>query len=161
MKKSIFKRWWFWVIIVIVVIYAIGSSGGTDSTTTSSGNQAAQSVQASTPTPTPTEVVPDITITAKKLAADYKANEIRANQDYEGKLADITGVVNNIGETLGQTYVVLSSGEDFSFTDVQCFFSSASEIEKVANLNKGDKVTIRGVIKGLSFNVEVNKCVLR
>jgi len=151
MKKSIFKRWWFWVIIVVVLIGAISSQGGNDVTPTQS-----------TAAPAPVkEVMPEVVVTAADLSAAFEANEVKANKDYKDKLAEITGTVDSVGEMLGQTFVVLSSGKDFSIVNVQCFFDDKAEIDKIAELNKGDTVTIMGNIDGMSMNVGVNGCILK
>jgi len=36
------------------------------------------------------------------LAKAFQDNEIKANQDYKDKLAEINGTIKEIGETLGQ-----------------------------------------------------------
>ncbi len=102
----------------------------------------------------------EIEVTAKELADEFNDNEIRANQNYKGKIAKISGEISDIGEVLGQTYVVLSNeDESFSnFVDVQCFFKDKDEINKIAQKNKGDKVTIIGKIDGKSLNVSVQNC---
>lgn len=45
--------------------------------------------------------------------------------------------------------------------DIQCFFDDQTEIDKIAELNKGDNVTVQGVINGKSIDVKVNKCILK
>ncbi len=102
----------------------------------------------------------EIEVTAKELADEFNDNEIRANQNYKGKIAKISGEISDIGEVLGQTYVVLSNeDESFSnFVDVQCFFKDKDEINKIAQKNKGDKVVIIGKIEGKSLNVSVKNC---
>jgi hypothetical protein len=42
--------------------------------------------------------------------------------------------------------------------DIQCFFKEKDEINKIAQKNKGDKVTIIGKIDGKSLNVSVQNC---
>lgn len=99
-----------------------------------------------------------IKITAPELVAAYKASELRANQLYKGKPAEITGTIINIGSHSGRTYLMLSSGISSSFTNVQCFFNDMAETGKVYNLKIGDSVTISGVIEGKTLNVQVNNC---
>jgi hypothetical protein len=102
-----------------------------------------------------------VVVKAEDLAATFDENEIKGNKLYKDKIAEITGTVSDIGESLGQTYVVLSSGKDFSITNVQCFFKDDSEISKVAEIKKGTKVTIIGKIDGKSINVAVNDCKIK
>jgi len=140
-------------IIAIVVIGGIASASGDDE-------------KASTPTssksaPAPKPVVEAIKVTAADLAAVYESNEVKADQTYKGKMVEVTGTVDNIGVSIGQTYVVLSNGKEYSIVGVQCFFKSESEIAKVAELKKGDSVTIQGKVDGKSINVGVNNCILK
>lgn len=102
----------------------------------------------------------EIEVTAKDLAKAFDENEIRANQNYKGKIAKITGKISDIGEAFGQTYIVLSNEDDtFSnFVEVQCFFKDKDEINKIAEKNKGDKTVIIGEIDGKSLNVTVSNC---
>ncbi|ACL77315.1 OB-fold putative lipoprotein [Ruminiclostridium cellulolyticum] len=157
-KKSIFKRWWFWAIIVIIfVVVAVNQQGDSDKTV-STNTDANSSVSKSTPTQVKEK---PIVVKAEDLAATFDENEIKGNKLYKDKIAEITGTVSDIGESLGQTYVVLSSGKDFSITNVQCFFKDDNEISKVAEIKKGTKVTIVGQIDGKSINVAVNDCKIK
>lgn len=102
----------------------------------------------------------EIEVSAKDLSKAFNDNEIKANQDYKGKIAKITGQIKDIGETFGQTYIVLSNEDESlsNFVDIQCFFKEKDEINKIAQKNKGDKVTIIGKIDGKSLNVSVQNC---
>jgi RecJ-like exonuclease len=95
------------------------------------------------------------------LAKAYEDNEVKADKTYKDKTVLVTGKVTEIGVTLGQTYVVLSSGDEFSLTGIQCFFEEASEIDKLSNLKDGDTVKIQGVVNGKSIYVGVNDCILK
>ena len=154
-------------ILALIIIGGIGSamgSGGKTDPVQAPAVATTTTTPVTTPTPTPVKakpVVEVIKVSAVDLAATYEANEVKADQTYKGKTADITGTVDNIGVVLGSTYVVLSAGKEFSITNIQCFFKDQAEITKVAELKKGDKVTIQGVIDGKSMNVSVNNCVLK
>jgi hypothetical protein len=152
-KKSVFKRWWFWAIIVIIGV-VIAVNQGKDDITASTKSGSTSSVSTVTKEKA-------IVVKAEDLAAAFDENEIKGNKLYKDKLAEITGIVSDIGESLGQTYVVLSSGKDFSITNVQCFFKDDNEISKVAEIKKGTKVTIIGKIDGKSLNVAVNDCKIK
>ena len=148
-------------ILAIVIIGGISSAMGSGGKS-SPAQAPATSTTTSAPAPVKAKpVVEAIKVSAVDLAATYEANEVKADQTYKGKLADITGTVDSVGVALGSTYVVLSSGKEFSITNVQCFFKDQAEITKVAELKKGDKVTIQGVVDGKSMNVGVNQCVLK
>ncbi len=153
-KKSVFKRWWFWTIIVIIIVVVAVNQQGDEDKTVSTNSESTSSVS------TVTKEKP-IVVKAEDLAATFDENEIKGNKLYKDKLAEITGTVSDIGESLGQTYVVLSSGKDFSITNVQCFFKDDNEISKVAEIKKGTKATIIGKIDGKSINVAVNDCKIK
>lgn len=142
------------VIIVLIIVGSIMSSGNKTSTTTSTPNTSAQSKPEETK-------VEAIKITAKDLSDSYEANEVKADQSYKGKIADITGTIRDVGVVMEQTYVVLSNDKEYSVIGVQCFFKDKTEITKVAELKKGDKVTISGKIEGKSINVEVKDCSIK
>ncbi len=152
-KKSVFKRWWFWVIIVIIGVVVAVNQGNDDKTASTNANSTSSVATVTKEKP--------IVVKAEDLAATFDENEIKGNKLYKDKLAEITGTVSDIGESLGQTYVVLSSGKDFSITNVQCFFKDDNEISKVAEIKKGTKVTIIGKIDGKSLNVAVNDCKIK
>jgi hypothetical protein len=151
-KKPFYKKWWFIVLVLVVVVAAVGGSKGDKDNATPTNNNAVEDNSKQE-----NEVKP-IEVTSVQLAQDYEENEIKANNDYKGKVAEISGEVNDIGETLGQTYIVLSAGKEFAITQVQCFFKDKDEISKIANINKGDNVTVIGKIDGKSINVSVDKC---
>lgn len=151
-KNPFYKKWWFWVIVGVVVISIIAANGKKDSVSVSTNSNAVNNITSSKKI--------DITVTAEVLAKAYVDNEIKANQDYKDKTAEITGNIKDIGEMLGQTYIILDSRVDFSITDIQCFFSDKAEISKIANLKKGDIIKIIGKIDGKSLNVSVNDCYI-
>ena len=112
-------------------------------------------------------VVPDVevVVSAEELIQAFAENEIRANQTYKGKTAEITGKIGDIGETSGGVYILLYGGEFTSrFTSCQaaCYFDDKIEIEKVANLQQDQIVTIIGKITGAPYgNVLVVNAVFK
>jgi hypothetical protein len=122
------------ILIAIVAIVIIGgvisAMGGVKETATPTSNQSASKPSDTKP---PAEV---IKVTAVDLAAAYESNEVKADQTYKGKTAEITGTVQDVGVILDQTYITLSSGKDFAIVSTQCFFEDKAEIAKVAELKK-------------------------
>ncbi len=99
-------------------------------------------------------------VTASRLIAEYKANEVNADGYFRGRLVLVRGVVNTVGRGLSdEPYVLLESGERFSVVSVQAFFSKRSETE-LASLRPGNVVHILGKCKGKSFNVLLEGCQL-
>ena len=84
---------------------------------------------------------PEITITAKALLNEYKNNELRAEQNYKGKRAQITGFVDAIDNTFDVISVNINGGGDFEWTDIHAYFSDKDKAD-VAALNKGQKITV-------------------
>lgn len=101
-----------------------------------------------------------VVVTAERLLADFEANEVNAEQIYKGKKLKITGTVETVAkDILDNTYVTLSSGQDFGWS-VQCYFSDKDEIQKLAALQKGDTITVIGKYDDFLLNVLVKGCVL-
>lgn len=141
------------IILALVILGGIGSAmGGNKSNTTSTANTDTKKSEE--------KKVEAINVSAVDLAKAYEDNEVNADKSYKGKTVLISGKISDIGVMAGQTFVVLSPEKDFAVTSVQCFFKEKSEIDKIANLKKGDTVKIQGVVDGKSMNVGVNNCVL-
>jgi hypothetical protein len=99
-----------------------------------------------TPPPTPTCEAGVICITASKLCADYNANEIAADNDYKGKIIDISSKIQDIDreQLSDRAYLTMDCG---IITDVWCYFDKAYESQLVP-LEKGDYVVVRGTCAG-------------
>lgn len=168
MKKPIYKRKWFIVVVIILVLGVFGAAMGDNDTKNSESKKTTtekdtaidnkDNIEDNTEEDKTEEPEPEVIVVAKDLAQEYDDNEIKANKNYKDKFAEITGKVSSIGEVLSSTYVVLSAEKDFALTQVQCFFKDKSEIDKIAEISKGDTVTIIGTIDGKSLNVEVENC---
>jgi hypothetical protein len=165
-QRSFFRKHKILVVILAIVVLAgIGNALGGDkdkagSKVTTAKPAVADTVKKETPK-VEEKKVEAIKISAVDLASAYEANEVKADKDYKDKAIETTGKIDDIGVILGQTYVVLSSGKDFSLTNVQCFFKDKEQIDKIANLKKGGTVTIQGIVDGKSMNVGVNDCILK
>lgn len=110
-----------------------------------------------TPTTKPKETEEDLeTIEASKLIEDYKSNEIKADNLYKDKRFKIKGIVRNISEVLGNLTVLLSD-EDFAITEVSLKFKEKDK-NVIAELNKGQTITVVGTVEGLGWDVDVKDC---
>lgn len=89
---------------------------------------------------------------------EYMANPIKADEHYKGKLIKITGRVNRIDrEIMGQPYVTF---EIDNFKDIRLTFKKSEEA-KVANLSKGESITVVGECQGkLISSVALRDCIL-
>lgn len=100
-----------------------------------------------------------IEIAAEDLFAEYNDNSVAADSKYKNKKLKITGTVNDIGKDISEsTYITLDTGE--MFYSIQCYFTD-SELEDVANLKKGDTVTLIGTCDGMMINVIVKRCEIQ
>jgi hypothetical protein len=101
----------------------------------------------------------DIIGTPRELAAIYDANEVAADNNLKGKIIELTGQIKDIGiDILGDPHITFSG---VNFRDVQCFFIDDEEAGKIANLRKGQTVTVQGTVNGLMVNVLLKKCVFK
>lgn len=102
-----------------------------------------------------------IVVSAADLSKAYEENEVSADKIYKDNMVSVTGTIIDIGVILERTYIVLDSEVDLSLTDVQCFFYDKNEIDKIADLDKGDVVTIEGKVDGKVINVSIEKCIIK
>lgn len=94
------------------------------------------------------------------MLATYKGNEIKADNKYKGKFVEVKGKVDSIKKDIvDKMYVTLGTGADFEIPQVQCYFDDA-HAAAVGDLESGQKVTMRGVVKGLMGNVVLEECEL-
>ncbi|EKD94436.1 MAG: hypothetical protein ACD_26C00051G0001 [uncultured bacterium] len=149
------------IITGILVLFGLGiissALGNTDSTNNSNSTNYLpnKNVEANQVVEIP------IKITAIELANAYEKNEVKADKDYKGKTLEITGTIKEIGTILSQTFIVLSSGKEFSITDIQCFFDDQAQIDKIAELSKGNQITVQCKVDGKSLNVGVRNCIIK
>lgn len=147
-KKPVYKKWWFWVIIVLVVIIGVGGTGKKDNNTKQTSSQETQKQE---------EI---LEVDYKVLYQEYQDNAINADSKYRDKILKLTGAVDNINrEIAGNPYITFKVGDKNSFKDVRITFKKSEE-EKVANLKKGQTVTIKGKCSGqlATGTVSLNDC---
>ncbi|MES2223750.1 MAG: hypothetical protein V4469_02330 [Patescibacteria group bacterium] len=137
------------VFLVLVLFVIIG-------TTSSSNVMPSVVTDKSVSVPVPEQ--PAIKVTATKLLADYKANEVSADAKYKNNIVEVSGLVDTIGKDIVDTpYISLTDGSQYSFENVQCMFSKADETQ-LATVSKGDRLTLKGELSGKLGNVLVNGC---
>lgn len=103
-----------------------------------------------------------IEISANDIYSAFQENEIAADEKFNGKLVKITGIISSINSSgiLTSANILLSVDGSF-FGCVQCNFNSTNS-KALANIEKGQSVTIIGTCGGLaSFNVMINACELQ
>ena len=113
------------------------------------------------PPPAISQTPAAIQVSAADLYNAYKANQVAADLQYEGKTLLVTGVVSSIGkDLLSYPYVVIGDGGQYSIIGVQCSFAKGTEAE-LARLSKGQTVRIQGKQSGYFMNVTLSGCSLK
>jgi hypothetical protein len=97
-------------------------------------------------------------VSSSELYSAYDANAVAADAKFKGNVAVVRGQISSIGKGLmNEPYIALASGR--SLFSVQCFFSPGTE-HTLANLQKGQEVSIQGTVHGKFGNVLVKDCRL-
>lgn len=98
---------------------------------------------------------PVVDVTARKLFADYEANEVSADEMYKGKVLRVSGTISKIGkDVLDTPYVELSASDVFG---VQCMFDDTGAL---GSLKRGKKLTLRCKGDGKLGNVILRGCMI-
>lgn len=99
-------------------------------------------------------------VTAKQLVSDLEGNAMKAANTYKGKDYEITGVLGNI-DAQGDYITIEPSSDSLTITGVQAFIKSDEQKKVVAELSKGDKITVKGKIKDvgevLGYSVDIDE----
>lgn len=112
-------------------------------------------------TATSEEQIEYIPVTADELWNAFSDNEVLAEQTYSGKYVKVTGIVSEINSSAALSSAnILLRVDNAVFSCVQCNFNSKNE-KSLANIEKGQRVTIYGVCGDLSLNVMVNYCEIK
>ena len=99
----------------------------------------------------------EVTVTADKLIKDYKDNEVKADDMYKDKVIAVSGEVAEIKKDLGGFPILLLKAPK-RWIKVHCKCAKETS-SKVAKINKGDKVTVKGVCLGKLGNVNLGGCI--
>jgi hypothetical protein len=95
-------------------------------------------------------------ISARDLCAYYNSNGVAADALFKDQIIEVTGVVKQIESMFGVPFVYLDTRDPIC--DIQCYFAPGSEAQ-LLSLQKGQRVTIRGVCEGKAvFNVVLGDC---
>jgi hypothetical protein len=98
-------------------------------------------------------------ITARDLFRAYETNAIAADQQYKGKLLEVSGTVDSIGkDILDSPYVTLST--DAYIFSVQCMLTR-SDTSAAARLTPGRSITVIGRNAGKLGNIILRDCSIR
>lgn len=94
------------------------------------------------------------TISAENLLNQFLSNEVLADKNYKDKYFFVEGNIESIGkDIIGDAYITFKTSE--WIRKVQCMIADE---DVVAQLQKGQKITIRGKCSGLLGNVLMRDC---
>jgi hypothetical protein len=100
-----------------------------------------------------------VQIRASRLFNIYEENDINGDQQFKGKVLEITGSVKDISRGFfNEIYITLDTGKFKIFT-VQCYFAE-DFAERAGQLRQGNFVRVRGRCDGKAGNVIIKDCIL-
>lgn len=82
--------------------------------------------------------------TTDEMINDLNDNALRANNKYSEKCVLFEGTVDNIDAS--GDYISVTSQEDMSLTNIQCFIKSDAVLDSVMDISNGDEVFIIGIV---------------
>ena len=106
---------------------------------------------------------PSIQVSASQILSEFKNNEIRAGEKYNGKRVRITGCAASIDNMIGILSIYINScGGVFDLDYVHAQFPDNAK-SRLARLNKGERVVVDCTIVdgGDIMGVSGSNCVLR
>lgn len=144
------------IATILMIIGLLPATNGTassdDISTPTSSNTSEESAN---------KPVQYLEVTANDLYNTFRENEIKAQEIYIGQEIKLTGTVNEINAAGVLTSANVLLNVDGTFIGcVQCNFSSENA-KALANINKGQKITVIGTCGNLEvYNVMVTNCQL-
>lgn len=91
-----------------------------------------------------------------ELAAEYRDNEVRADDRYKGRAVRLVGLVERVSVSLGSPSVTLSVEDER--VSVRCLM--IQDQPGVSRLSKGDRAALIGRVDGYMLGVRLSDCVL-
>ena len=135
---------------ILFVVLAIGSvPSGSEKSTSNNNTTSAEKKE-----------VTYEKVTAKELIDTLQNNALKAKENYKDKYVEITGRLNVI-DASGAYVTVNPIGDDFVLTGIQAYVKNDEQKKVVAELSKGDKITVKGKIKDvgevLGYSVDIDE----
>ncbi|WP_305845463.1 OB-fold protein [Photobacterium leiognathi] len=141
------------LLVVIFIVYKIVAGNSQPNSYTEAHSNRNYVVQ-------PQQVVKESVtkVNISNLIADYESNEIAANNKYKGHLIEVTGILTNIKkDLLDKSYVDLSPIKKDSFREIKAYFNNSMD-NRLAELKKGQKMTVTCRVDGLMMDVLLKDC---
>lgn len=102
----------------------------------------------------------DLTAAAADIISLFKDKQTEAEAKYIGKVIDVTGSISaKIEGSLDGTRSIALEGGVERFAGVRCVLNEANYFQ-LAEVDRGDTVTIRGRCEGLTTDVVLRDCAV-
>ena len=88
----------------------------------------------------------------EKLLADYRTNEIAADEVYEGQRLEFFGVIQEVGDRGGLHVILVSSDSSLSPLKVRCNFARRYR-DQLSGLRQNQSVRVRGDFREKDGNI--------
>ncbi len=135
-----------WIVIAIVAIAIIGAlagGGGDDKKDSPAPTTEAPATEA----PTTEAKVTYTKYQVTELFDDLGKNALKAQKKYEEQYVELVGYLGTIDSS--GDYICLEAAEDdydYMFQSVNCYIKSEDQQDTVMDLEKGDKIVVKGRI---------------
>ena len=95
---------------------------------------------------------------AKDFIAEFDKNSIVAEDKYMYRAIKITGTIGTIDDSpFSDNQVSIPiKGDEYGFETVTCYKTRKSDV--IYNFNKGDFVTVQGIVEGESLGITLARC---
>jgi hypothetical protein len=132
-------------MLILLIVYAVAVEHDREKNDRSTREP---SVQDASPV-TALVVSPPIAITAAKLWAVYHRNEVSGDEEFKGRVIEVTGRIGSIEKDIfGNPYVTLLNAQQYP--GVVCRFSKNNS-ENLGDLRRGQTGTYTGTCSGVAL----------
>ncbi len=142
-----------WIIIALVAIGLLGAAfggSGDDKKATDSGQAQQEAVGEASEATTKEKKIEYHAYDVTELFDDLKSNAMKAEKNHQDEYVKITGYVGTIDSD--GAYIGVGAAEDdydYLFSEVSCYIKSEEQKDKIMDLSKGDKITVKGQITSI------------
>lgn len=99
-----------------------------------------------------------VDVSLRDMLAEYRSNEVRADDTYKDKVVEFSGIVGDIQRSaIGGINIDIGTGAEFEQPTAVCFVDDSFK-PGVVKLSKGDRVEMRGQVQGLMTEVVLEHC---